>query len=159
LSPAKVTGTAATLGSNTFTGTQTMSGLSVPGPVQVTGGLTANAVSAGSISASSGSFLGTIEFIKHINGTALMVDGGNATAAAETATSSFHAIDATSTNSYGVFASSTNNIGLHADGPIAAIDAQTPHGWAVQANVTGGAGIAGVFINSGPTGAILSGRS
>ncbi|HKF20426.1 MAG TPA: hypothetical protein VKE93_02590, partial [Candidatus Angelobacter sp.] len=69
---------------------------------------------------------------------ALTVNGGNSTTPAESVTAYYHGIDAVSTSTFGVFSSSTNGIGLHADGPLGAIEAQSPHGVAVHAQVDGG---------------------
>ena len=164
LSPAKIAGTAATLGSNTFTGSQ-----SVQQNLNVNGTLRAG------ISTVSGSTVGSglITVTQNGPGPAISLSGPGAAVIANGGThgvvaggssfgvlassSSGDAVKATSTSSYGVFASSSSATGLHADGATIGADVSSDSGIALQATTTG-AGLPATFTAFANNSRIVSGR-
>src|SRR6185437_8137420 len=145
LSPAKITGTAATLGSNTFSGSQ-----SIQQNLNVNGTLSAG------ISSISGSTVGSslITVTQNGPGPAISLSGPGAAVIASGGT---HGVKATSTSSYGVFASSSNATGLHADGATVGADVSSDSGIALQATTTG-TGLPATFTAFANNSRILSGR-
>ena len=164
LSPAKIIGTAATLGSNTFSGSQ-----SIQQNLNVNGTLSAG------ISSISGSTVGSslITVTQNGPGPAISLSGPGAAVIASGGThgvlasgssfgvlassSSGDGVKATSTSSYGVFASSSNATGLHADGATVGADVSSDSGIALQATTTG-TGLPATFTAFANNSRILSGR-
>lgn len=155
LSAAKISGTAATLGSNTFTAAQTMPSLNVQGQVN------AGAITGSSLSATNGGFFGGPTSVSTATGTALSISGGDSTSPGMKATSFYHALDASSTSSYGVFATSSSGFGVHAEGNAGGIEvlSHSVTGPGIRATVTGTAATAGDFDNESATGFIITGRA
>ena len=164
LAPSKITGTAATLGNNTFTGSQT-----IQQNLTVSGSLTSNLGITTSSAFISGQTTGTgsLVTISQLNsGTGLAVSGGNTGISvtgnntALIANSGFGTgVNAQSTNSFGLFASSTNSTGIHGDGGAVGVDASTGNGVGLQVRATSTTipGIPATFTNAVP-GKLISGR-
>ena len=162
LPPTKITGTVATLGNNTFSGSQTVqqnltvfgamssSGASINGPTNITGS------SPGALT----------NLIQNGTGAGLAITGGNTglTASANNvaiaASSSFGTgVTAQSTNSFGVFASSVNSTGIHGDGGAVGVDASSVNGVALQVRSTGTTTTSPVAtFSSAVPGKLISGR-
>ncbi len=128
LAPAKIAGTAATLGVNTFSGTQTMPAVNV-GAVVASGN-----ISASTVSSTGGGTFGGPTTVNTASGTALAVNGGDSTNPGLTVQN--QALDGTALQG-----TSTGNTGI-----------------GVLGTATGGQSVAGMFVNAQGNGRIISGR-
>jgi hypothetical protein len=150
----KIAGGAATLGSNVFTGSETMQQ-----DLAVQGNFTAGTTTISGRTVSSPLFTinqsggGPALFITG-PGAAVSTSGGTEGISANgsnfgvlASSPSGTAVNAQSTSSYGVYASSTNATGIHADGGAVGADFSSASGVALQASTSNG-GIAAVFSNS-----------
>ena len=169
LSPTKVTGTAATLGSNSFTGSQTVQqNLTVNGVINNSLGI----VTSNSVFAAGGNFTGSttgqLLTVSNTNtaGSAMLVNGnlgigvGGTVQAINASSVNGIGIKTTSNSSFGLFASSTNAVGIHADGGTIGLEAvSSTNGSALRAFGIGNAPIA-IFDSNivGPGVTLLSGR-
>jgi hypothetical protein len=145
LTPAKIAGTAATLGSNTFSGNQTMQqNLTVTGTLLNNGGITTSRI----LSLANPNVMSITG-----SGTALSVSGGNT---GISISGSATALSATADFGNTVTAQNTNGTGLQGIGPVG-VDALTATGVGLQARTTGANAVAATFSSANP-GKLISGR-
>ena len=162
IAPAKITGTAAILGNNTFTGSETFQQT-----LTALGGISTNGITSTTGAVISGSTTGAVASISQSStGTGLSVSGGNTgisvvgnTTGLSATSGPGIAVNATSGNSFGVFASSANSTGVHGDGGAVGVDASTGNGVGLQVRATSTTvpGIPATFTNA-VAGKLISGR-
>lgn len=165
LSPAKITGGAATVGINTFTGSQT-----IQQNLNVFGGISSSTLNTNNAAVSGTSTAPLATITQSGTGTGLTIAasntgvavnaGVNAGTTAVSATSNFGTgVNTQSTNSFGLFASSVNSTGIHGEGGAIGVDASSVNGTALQVRNTGTGNTNAVasFTNFFP-GKLISGR-
>jgi hypothetical protein len=132
LTPTKISGTAATLGANSFAGTQSIAGgLNVNGDVNITGPQNS-----------------TINLVNSNSSALLITESGGAGVMVR---SNQDGIDTSSNSAFGLFASSAQGVGARGTGGKTGVEAQSP---AIALSATAldvtGVGTPGVFTNLGP---------